>query len=170
MTTAAAPPAAGLPAAGLPAAGPAAAGPAAVAYGHVEPVTVHFDDLDAMGIVHNSKYAVLLERALTPYWAARGHSFDGGRPTSPDIFHAVREFTISYLAPVRGTGEVGVHFWLEHFGETSATYGFRIVALDRERVYAEGRRSIVRLDPATMRPTPWTEAAREVAATLLRTP
>jgi len=139
-------------------------------YGHIEPVPVHFDDLDAMGIVHNSRYAVLLERALTPYWSARGHSFAGGRPTSPDVFHAVREFCINYLAPIRGTGEVGVHFWLEQFGKTSAMYGFRFISPDGQTVYAEGRRGIVRLDPATLRPTAWTAAAREVADTLLRTP
>jgi acyl-CoA thioester hydrolase len=139
----------------------------AVDYGHLEPVTIHFDDLDAMGIVHNGRYPVLLERALGPYWQARGHGFVDGRVTSPDVFHAVREFTITYLAPIRGTGEIGVHFWLEQFGRTSATYGFRFRSLDGEQVFAEGRRAIVRLDPATLRPTPWTDAARAVAATLL---
>ena len=37
----------------------------AVHYGHTEPVPVHFDDLDPMGLVHNARYAVLLERALS---------------------------------------------------------------------------------------------------------
>ena len=144
--------------------------PPTVEFGHVELVSVHFDDLDAMGIVHNAKFAVLLERALTPYWAARGHAFTGGRSTSPDIFHAVRAFSISYRAPIRGTGEVAVHFWLEGFGETSAEYGFRFLSPDHATLYAEGRRAIVRLDPATLRPAAWTESARAVAATLLRDP
>jgi acyl-CoA thioester hydrolase len=139
-----------------------------VDFGHVEPALVHFDELDAMGILHNSRYAVLVERALSPYWAARGHSFTGGRPTSPDVFHAVREFAIAFRAPIRGTGPVSVHFWLNHFGETSAEYGFRILSADGRTVHAEGRRAIVRLDPETLRPTAWTQAAREVAATLLR--
>ena len=30
-------------------------------------------------------------------------------------------------------------------------------------VHAEGRRTIVRLDPESMRPTPWTPAARDEA-------
>jgi acyl-CoA thioester hydrolase len=137
-------------------------------YGHVEPVTVHFDDLDALGTVHNSRYAVLLERAITPYWAARGHSFDGGRPTSPDVFHAVRQFTITYRTPIRGTGEVAVHFWLERFGETSAVYGFRFLSADGTTEHAHGERAIVRVDPVTFRPTGWTEAGRAVAATLQR--
>lgn len=139
-----------------------------VDYGHVEPVTIHFDDLDAMGIVHNARYPVLLERALSPYWQARGHGYADGRMTSPDVFHAVREFSITYLVPIRGTGEIGVHFWIEQLGQTSATYGFRFQSRDGETVYAEGKRAIVRLDPATLRPTAWTDAARAVATTLSR--
>jgi acyl-CoA thioester hydrolase len=138
-----------------------------VDYGHVESLTIHFDDLDAMGIVHNGRYAVLLERAISPYWQARGHGYADGRVTSPDLFHAVREFTITYLAPIRGTGDIGVHFWIEQLGQTSATYRFRFLSADGETVYAEGKRAIVRLDPATLRPTPWTDAARAVATTLL---
>jgi acyl-CoA thioester hydrolase len=143
--------------------------PLDVEFGHVEAVTVHFDELDPMGILHNSRYAVLVERALTPYWTERGHTFDGGRPTTPDMFHAVREFTISYLAPIATTGPVWVHFWLDRFGESSGTYGFRILSRDGQTVHAHGTRSIVRLDPRTMRPTAWTDAGRAVAATLLRT-
>lgn len=136
--------------------------------GHVQPLDVHFDDLDPMGIVHNARYAVLLERAIAPYWAARGHSFAGGRPTAPDVVHAVREFAITYLAPIRGTGQIAVHFWLAAFGRTSGTYGFRFLSADHGTVHAEGRRSIVRLDPVTLRPTPWTEAGRAVATELLQ--
>ncbi|MGC5022725.1 acyl-CoA thioesterase [Micromonospora sp. DT47] len=139
-----------------------------VEFGHVEHVTVHFDDLDAMGIMHNARYAVLLERALTPYWADRGVSFQGEQNSAPDVFHAVREFTITYRAPITATGPVAVHFWLEHFGTSSAEYAYQFRSVDGGTVHAEGRRAIVRLDPATLRPTPWTDAARAVAATLLR--
>lgn len=139
-----------------------------VSYGRVEPVDVYFDDLDAMGVVHNVRYAVLIERALTRYWAAHGHSFAGGRPTTPDVVHAVREFAITYRAPIRGTGRVNIHFWLERFGNTSAEYRFRFLSLDGGTVFAEGRRAIVRLDPTTLRPTPWSDDARKIAAALLR--
>ncbi|SDY14187.1 acyl-CoA thioester hydrolase [Micromonospora pattaloongensis] len=141
-----------------------------VDHGHIQPIPVHFDDLDAMGIVHNARYAVLFERAVSQYWAARGHSFENGRPTSPDVFHAVREFAITYHAPIRGTGDVLVHFWLERWGSTSAVYRFRFLSPDAATVHADGHRTIVRLDPATLRPAPWTDAARAVAANLLKTP
>jgi acyl-CoA thioester hydrolase len=140
----------------------------AVSYGHVEPISIYFDDLDAMGIVHNARYAVLLERAVTPYWTARGHYYDHNGPSTPDLFHAVREFSITYHRPIRGAGEVRVHIWLDKLGETSAQYGFRFLSRDGKTCYAEGKRAIVRLDPATLRPTPWTESAREVATSLLK--
>ncbi|MBX7264739.1 acyl-CoA thioesterase [Micromonospora sp. Llam7] len=140
----------------------------AVEYGHVEHALVHFDDLDALGILHNARYALLLERALTAYWSMHGISYQGARGSAPDLFHAVREFAITYHAPITGTGPVAVHFWLEHFGTSSAKYAFRFHSPCGATLYAEGRRAIVRLDQATLRPAPWTDAARAVAATLLR--
>ena len=140
---------------------------AEVHYGHVATVPVHFDDLDAMGIVHNSRYAVMLERALTAFWSERGHSFADGRGTTTDVFNAVREFAITYHRPINHTGEVTVHFWLDRLGDTSAVYGFRFASQDLSTVYAEGRRVVVKLDPVTMRPARWSEGARSVAATLL---
>ncbi|MFD6611050.1 acyl-CoA thioesterase [Micromonospora chalcea] len=140
----------------------------AAEFGHVAHVPVHFDDLDAMGLLHNARYAVLLERALTPYWAERGVVFRGDVHAAPDVFHAVREFTITYQAPVTGVGTVAVHFWLEHFGTSSAQYAFEFRSVDGATVHARGTRSIVRLDPATLRPTAWTEVGRAIATTLLR--
>ena len=140
----------------------------AVSYGHLMRMPVHFDDLDAMGVLHNSRYAVLVERAVTLWWAERGVSFSGGRPTTPDAFNVVREYSITFHLPVRGTGEIGVHFWVEKLGTTSADYRFRVISADGATVFAEGRRVNVHLDPATMRPSPWTEHGRATAATLSR--
>ena len=136
--------------------------------GAAVPQTVHFDDLDAMGVLHNSRYAVLVERAITAWWAERGVSFTGGRPTTPDAFNVVREYQITFHRPIRGTGAVHVRFWLDRMGTTSAEYGFAVASTDGETVYAEGRRVNVRLDPATMRPAPWTDEGRALAAHLLR--
>jgi acyl-CoA thioester hydrolase len=61
-----------------------------------------------------------------------------------------------------------VHFWLESMGTTSADYRFRVTSADGATVFAEGRRVNVRLDPATMRPAPWTEHGRTLGAELLR--
>lgn len=133
---------------------------------HREIVYVHFDELDPMGVLHNSRYAILLERALSAYWARLGHSFVDGRPTSPDTVHAVREFSISYLAPIRSVGPVDVVFWVDALGETSLVYGFEFRS--GTTVYATGHRTIVRLDPVTFRPSPWTPQVRQIAEALRR--
>lgn len=137
-----------------------------VEYGHLEIVPVYFDDLDAMGIVHHARYAFLVDRALSGYWGRQGYVM--GDSQSEDSFQAVRELTLSYLAPIRRTGEVAVHLWLNHLGRTSLEYGFRIRSLDGVTTYVEGRRAMVRLDPGTLRPTPFTETGREALGRLLR--
>ncbi len=136
--------------------------------GHVEVVPVHYDDLDAMGIVHNARYAVLLERALNAFWTPLGYTFDGGVFSQPDAFLAVAEFSIVYRAPFRGTGKVNVHFWIDRLSETSAVYGFRMVSGDGATMHAEGRRVQIRLDQETMRPTAWSPPCREILQALQR--
>jgi acyl-CoA thioester hydrolase len=139
-------------------------------YGHVELLPVHFDDLDPMGMVHNARYALLIERALATFWRRHGHSFRDGRPTSPDAFNVVKEFSISYRAPIRGPGDVGVHFWLERMGRSCGVFNFRLLSSDGAIVFAEGRRVVIKLDQETLRPSPWTREARAVAEGLLRRP
>ena len=71
--------------------------------GVIEPVQVHFEDLDAMGVVHNGRYVLLLERALAAYWTRVGYAFDPAASSFKDVFFVVREFTITYHAPLDAT-------------------------------------------------------------------
>ncbi|WP_214107190.1 acyl-CoA thioesterase [Acrocarpospora catenulata] len=135
--------------------------------GHIENVQVHFDDLDAMGVLHNGRYVLLLERALTAYWTERGWAFDPAQPHFADIFFVVREFAITYHQPVTTVGQVGVHFWLDRIGTSSLVYGFRVLSADRSVVHAEGRRVQVKIDPGTLRPSPISEAVRKDCQLLL---
>jgi acyl-CoA thioester hydrolase len=139
-----------------------------IEFGHVERVPVHFDDLDPMGMVHNARYALLIERALATFWRRHGHTFRDGRPTTPDAFNVVKEFSVTYRTPIRGTGEVGAHFWIEHLGSSCAVYAYRLLSADGATVYADGQRVVVKLDQSTLRPSPWTLEARTVAEGLLR--
>jgi acyl-CoA thioester hydrolase len=68
--------------------------------------------------------------------------------------------------PVRGTGTVHFHFWVDKLGESSVVYGFRVLSTDGGTVHAEGHRVNVKLDPVTLRPSPWTAEARAVAESL----
>ncbi|TYC05133.1 acyl-CoA thioesterase [Micromonospora sp. WP24] len=141
--------------------------PIQVEYGHVESSPVNWDELDAFGMLHHSRYATLLERALSAYWTGRGFDLNSYE-RFPDSFHVVRELLVTYHQPIKGSGPRLVHFWFDSVGRTSAEYGFRVLSPDGATVNAEGRRVVVRLDPATLRPTPWTDLVRPELAKLLR--
>jgi acyl-CoA thioester hydrolase len=138
-----------------------------IEYGHVEPVRIYFDDLDAMGVLYNMRYGQLVERALTTYWERRGWNFDPKAPHFGDIFFVVREFTIRFRAPLVTVGEVNVHFWVDVLGTSSAVYGFRILSADGATVHAEGQRAQVKLDQATLRPSPIPPAVVDAIQPLL---
>ena len=47
----------------------------APSHGRLVPVTVHFDDLDALGLLHNARYPLMVERAWTELWQEHGFRF-----------------------------------------------------------------------------------------------
>nr|WP_145490204.1 MULTISPECIES: thioesterase family protein [Streptomyces] len=140
----------------------------AVSYGRLIPVTVHFDDLDALGLLHNARYPLLVERAWTELWHEHGIRFDGDWVAAGDACNAVRELRVGYEAPVTSPGRYAVHLWLERLGNTGLTYGFRFCSADGAATYARGQRVLVRLDATTLRPAPWSDGFRAVARELLR--
>ncbi|MFE0733059.1 acyl-CoA thioesterase [Streptomyces antibioticus] len=140
----------------------------ALSHGRLIPVTVHFDDLDALGLLHNARYPVLVERAWTELWQEHGVRFEGDWATAGDACNAVKELRVSYEAPVTRTGTYAVHLWLERLGTTGLTYGFRFCSPDGSFTHARGTRVLVRLDPATLRPAPWSETLRSAGRALLR--
>lgn len=64
----------------------------------------------------------------------------------------IEPVAITYHVPITRVGPVHVQLWLDHLGNTSAVYGFRVLSADETVTHAEGRRVQVRLDPATLRP------------------
>ncbi|MFI0506851.1 acyl-CoA thioesterase [Streptomyces albogriseolus] len=140
----------------------------ALSYGRLIPVTVHFDDLDALGLLHNARYPLLVERAWAELWQANGITFDGDWAAAGDACNAVKELRLTYEAPVTRPGPYAVHLWLDRLGTTGLTYGFRFCSADGAVTYARGSRVLVRLDATTLRPAPWSEAFRGAARGLLR--
>lgn len=120
---------------------------------------VYFDDLDAFQILHNSRYVLLFERTVGGFWKQLGYSglFSADQQ---DQFHLVRANEISYQRPVEGVTDVRVRLHVAKVGRTSLSFAFRVLPLDEDVDYATGSRVIVRVDPKTRRPTPWTESFR----------
>ena len=129
---------------------------------------VHFDELDPMQMLHNSRFSAHVERAISAWFLANGGTWRLDVADNPDQFHVVRELHIEYLNPVLGPGSMRVDIWVEHLGNTSCVYGFLCASSDGKIPYARGQRTIVKLDPASRRPAPWTESFRNVHTGLLK--
>ncbi|MFF4426334.1 acyl-CoA thioesterase [Streptomyces sp. NPDC001549] len=135
--------------------------------GHTRLVQVHFDDLDPLGMVHNSRHALFVERAITAYWQEQGWSMDRDRSRYRDIHLVVREFLVTYREPIRGAGEICVQFRISRLGRTSVVYEFQVRSADGRCVHAHGRRVQVRVDPESLQPLAFSDELRETARDLL---
>jgi acyl-CoA thioester hydrolase len=123
---------------------------------HENVMGVYFDDLDAYQILHNARYLLLFERTIGSFWRHLGWGTVLDAANNPDQFHMVRANTVEYLKPVRGTGDVRVRVWVQKLGRTSLTFGMRVLAMDHDLDHARGTRTVVRVDPVTFAPLPWT--------------
>lgn len=131
---------------------------------HEAVMGVYFDDLDPFGILHNARYVLLFERAIGSFWRELGWGGPLDSQSNPDQFHLVRANHVEYLKPVVGVGRVRIRVWVDTLGRTSLTFGLRCLPLDEDIDHARGTRVIVKVDPETRRPRPWTEAVRKKLA------
>ncbi|MFI6079006.1 acyl-CoA thioesterase [Actinoplanes sp. NPDC051343] len=140
-----------------------------VDYGLLVPIDIHFDQLDPYHVVYHTHYLTLIDRAMHAHWNSKGlHAAD--EENGPDSFQLVREVTITYERPIRRDGRVWAHVWVESVGTTSYTHGFRLLSPDGTKQYAHGKRVLIKVDPSTQRPAPWSDEARAVLGELLCQP
>jgi len=128
---------------------------------------VYFDDLDALNILHNVRFLLFTERARGELFNQLGFRWEDDLTVNPDKYHVAAEHQIAYLAPVRGEGDLSVEIQPTHLGRSSAILGARVKALHGDVVHAEGRTRLVRLDPATQRPCPWSDRFRSAFGPLV---
>jgi acyl-CoA thioester hydrolase len=129
---------------------------------------VYFDDLDALNILHNMRFLLFIERARGALFNAMGFHWQDDLEKNPDKFHVVAEHAIKYLVPVRGEGDLAVVIRVAKLGQTSMVIAARVQSPDGGVLYAEGTTRLVRLDPATFRPAPWSEKFRATVEPLIR--
>lgn len=145
------------------------AGP--VDYGVLIPAIVHFDDMDPLGMLHNTRYALLAERAWMAWAWQLGYGGEGGSQLpvhQGDSMHAVKAFSIEFEQPILSPGTRAVHLWTERIGRTSMINGFRVCDSDGGTTYARGTRTLVSLDPDTLSPRPVPDGVREAYAKFQR--
>src|ERR1700753_2363867 len=61
---------------------------------------VFFDELDLNGALHNSRFAVHVERAQSALFEQLGRGWTSYAERDPDLRYVVRELHIEFLAPL----------------------------------------------------------------------
>lgn len=124
---------------------------------YVHRETIWFDELDMVGVMHNARYAIHVERAMTAWY----HSL--ADVDESDALNVVRQYDIEFVQPfTRERGELVVEVSLERRGRTSAVFSFRCLSYPQgadgpEVLHARGIRAIVKVSPGDLRPSPWSE-------------
>ncbi len=118
---------------------------------------VHFDMLDLLGMLHNSAYLLLFERARSEYWKALKIVF--GEDGSDWPFFVVHN-EIDYHSPIYTALQVNVQIQLVTIGRTSLSFEQKVYLPDGS-LSASGKTVLVRVDFETKRPIPWSELFRQ---------
>jgi acyl-CoA thioester hydrolase len=123
---------------------------------------VYFDEMDPLGVMHNSRFAVHMERAQSALFENLGYGWTELSERHEDINYVVRSLALEFLAPVSAPGVMQVDVVAVGLGRTSATWGYRCAvpgAEGEEILVAQGTRALVKVDAAGQ-PTPWTDSFR----------
>ena len=131
---------------------------------------VYFDDLDALNILHNVRFLLFTERARGELFDALGFHWDDDLVKNPDKFHVVAEHAIKYLAPVRGLNDLVVLLTPTHLGRSSVVLNARVEAMHGNTLHAECTTRLVRLDPTTNKPCPWSDRFRAAIEPMVSKP
>jgi acyl-CoA thioester hydrolase len=121
---------------------------------------VFFDELDLNGALHNSRFAVHVERAQSALFERLGKGWSQLADRDADLRYVVRELHLEFLAPLESPGVMRIELTATRLGQTSATYSFRCADPDGDRLLARGHRVIVKIDEAG-RPAPWSPWYRD---------
>lgn len=116
---------------------------------------IWFDELDALGILHHSRFVYHLERAQKAMFA-RIMGVDTLDPeVAPDIYALVRNLELNYVAPVAGECEVLITLRVSRLRAAGLTTAFSFRSADGGTVHCHGTRTICRMSVATKRPEEW---------------
>jgi acyl-CoA thioester hydrolase len=118
---------------------------------------VYFDEMDPLGVMHNSRFAVHVERAQSALFEELGYGWTDVSQRHEDIVYVVRDIALEFTAPVSSPGLMAVEVVAVRLGRTSATWGYRCTVGDVP--VANGTRVVVKVD-GSGHPVPWTDPFR----------
>ncbi|MEO0794151.1 MAG: thioesterase family protein [Verrucomicrobiota bacterium] len=121
---------------------------------------VYFDELDALWVLHHSRYLHHLERAQQAFFQALLGVDDFDHLRDEDIYVVVRNLDIDFKSPVRTPGPILIRFQLARIRAAGVTMDFEILSGDGEIVHCAGKRTVCKLSGATHQPAEWSAPFR----------
>lgn len=122
---------------------------------------VYFDELDALWVLHHSRYLKHLERAQQAFFQVLLGVSDFNAERDEDIYVVVRNLSVDYRVPVRTPGPVLVRYRVERVRAAGVTMAFEFWSGDGQTRHASGTRTVCKLSGRTHQPCEWTPAFRE---------
>ncbi len=122
---------------------------------------IWFDELDALGVLHHSRFVYHLERAQK---AMFGHilGVDTLDPVvAPDVYCLVRNLELNYTAPVSGECEILVAVKIVRVRAAGMTAAFSFRSCDGTTLHCQGTRTVCRMSLLSKAPEEWTPLFRE---------
>lgn len=132
-----------------------------MSYRYIYQSEVYFDELDALGVLHHTRYLLHLERAQQKFFehllGVDGFNIE----RDEDIYVVVHSIESRFREPFRKPGPIVIDYGIDRIRSGGVTMDYLIRDFGGERVYCEGKRTVCKLSAETHQPTPWTEAFRD---------
>lgn len=122
---------------------------------------VHFDELDALGVLHHTRYLIHLERAQQKFFEHLLGVDDFDADRDEDIYVVVHSLEARFREPLRKPGKLTVEYQITRIRSGGVTMAFQLVSPLSGTCYCSGLRTVCKLSPQTHQPTPWTEPFRQ---------
>ncbi|WP_309387152.1 acyl-CoA thioesterase [Cerasicoccus frondis] len=121
---------------------------------------VFFDELDALWVLHHSRYLMHLERAQQAFFQHLLGVPDFNARRDEDIYVVVRNLEIDYKTPVRNPGPVLIRYRVQRVRAAGVAMAFEFLSGDGETLYCSGVRTVCKLSGKAHQPAEWSPGFR----------
>jgi len=118
---------------------------------------VYFDEFDALGVLHHTRYLLHLERAQQKFFEHLLGVEDFNAERDEDIYVVVHSLEARFREPIRNPGPIVVEYTIDRIRSGGVTMSFVIRDSLGSAVYSEGKRTVCKLSCHTHRPSTWTD-------------
>lgn len=122
---------------------------------------VHFDELDALGVLHHTRYLIHLERAQQKFFEHLLGVPDFNAERDEDIYVVVHSLEARFRQALSNPGQIKIEYQIDRIRSGGVTMSFRILGADSGTLYCTGSRTVCKLSAETHQPTTWTPKFRE---------